>query len=112
MREELGKPRHGAKDIPLEAIVKDSLGSMDVPCRVGGKWFVILVGQGAEGAKAVGRRITDAMSARPPQGDPPLTLSLGVSAHIHGDPEAALIRRAEEAVLDARRKGGNSLAVR
>ena len=95
--------------VDMSAMIKDQLGALHVPCRVGAKWYVVLVGENAEGAKALAEKVIRAMESRPPEGDPPLTISVGLSTYTPGEGERSLIRRVEEAVHEARRLGVNTL---
>jgi len=92
----------------ISEIILDRLCNLDVPCRIGPKWHILLVGEDEDAAKKIAKLILADMDALPKRGDPPVSLSIGISTYIHGEGEKAIIQRTENALREARRLGGNS----
>ena len=89
-------------------IIRDQLCNLDVPCRVGPDWHILLVGENQEAARGIAQAILSDMDARPQTGDPAVSLSIGLSTYVRGEGEKTLIQRVENSLMEARRKGGNS----
>ncbi|UCG39297.1 MAG: GGDEF domain-containing protein [bacterium] len=98
--------------VEVSEIIRNQLCNLDVPCRVGSKWHVLLVGEDEEAARDIAEKILKSMERRPSIGEPVLSLSIGLSTYEQGEGEKVLINRVEDALREARRKGGNSLHVR
>lgn len=92
----------------ISDIIRDKLCDLDVPCRVGSDWHVLLVGEDRETARGIAEAILSDMNARPSTGEPPVSLSIGLSTYIRGEGEKTLIQRVESSLMEARRKGGNA----
>jgi diguanylate cyclase (GGDEF)-like protein len=94
--------------VETSEVIDRELGKLDVPCRIGGKWHVLLVGEDREGAGGIARRIIDSFEQLPFAGNALTHLSIGLSMYRPGEGEKALIERVDDAVLEARRLGGNA----
>jgi diguanylate cyclase (GGDEF)-like protein len=94
--------------VDVSEIIMDKLCNLDIPCRVGSEWHVLLVGEDREAARGIVEAILSDMDARPQTGDTTVTLSIGLSTYMRGEGEKPLIQRVESALMEARRKGGNS----
>jgi len=94
--------------IEVSEIIRDKLCNLDIPCRVGSEWHVLLVGENKEAARGIAEAILADMDARQQTGDPTVTLSIGLSVYTRGEGEKTLIQRVERSLMEARRKGGNS----
>jgi two-component system cell cycle response regulator len=86
----------------------------DVTGRWGGEEFlVILLDESGEGALAAADRIRTAVGATPvdtTDGPIPVTVSVGAAGHRAGDDMDALLRRADEALYEAKRGGRDAVA--
>jgi diguanylate cyclase (GGDEF)-like protein len=98
--------------IAVSEIIRGELDVLDVPCRVGSKWHVVLTGRDSDDAETVARRMVRAMEKSPPEADSSITIGIGASAYQKGEGEKALIARVDDALREARRQGGNSFHVR
>lgn len=94
--------------VEISDMIRDKLCNLDIPCRVGADWYILLVGEDQEAARGIAQAILSDMDARPQTGDPAVSLSIGMSTYVRGEGEKALIQRVENSLLEARRKGGNS----
>jgi len=92
--------------------IRAGVDDIDVPCRSGSKWYVLLTGKDAAAAARAAEKIVTAAKALPAKGDPRLTLSVGVATYEKGEGELDFVNRVGEALLEARRKGGFALHVR
>ena len=95
----------------ISRIIKDKLSELDVPCRVGSEWHVLLVGESEEAAKAIARNILESVEKYAANTQPRITMSIGLSAYISPEKEKSLIQRVENALREARREGGSTLHV-
>lgn len=111
---------HLAGDSVLVSVARqlsDNARETDVPCRYGGDEFLmLLVGMTSESAENVAERFRQRIAAsRVPYGDSniQLTISVGV-ATVEADEPAILedlIRRADAALYEAKKSGGNRVVV-
>ncbi|MCB2187747.1 MAG: sensor domain-containing diguanylate cyclase [Deltaproteobacteria bacterium] len=108
---------HDQGDLVLQGLAQvmtDSVRAGDLPCRWGGEEFaVILAGVGWGQAAAVAERIRQRFAARefpPAGGTARCTASLGLVQHRPGETAAELVRRADQALYQAKRAGKNRLA--
>lgn len=92
----------------LGHVVRDS----DVAARYAGDEFVaVLPETHAEGAMELGRRLLQ-QAASEPLLQQQLTMSIGVAVFPeHGDDVDALIQRADRAMYDSKRRGGNTVSL-
>ncbi|HVS77134.1 MAG TPA: GGDEF domain-containing protein, partial [Steroidobacteraceae bacterium] len=110
---------HPAGDEILSAVSRragQQLRSADVLARYGGEEFIVLAPEStAQSAAVVAERIRKAIaeeSVPTAAGSMAVTISLGVSeVHSESDSLEELIRRADQALYDAKRKGRNRTAV-
>ncbi len=93
--------------IAVSEIIDSELGNLDVACRVGSKWYVLLVGEGEEAARQVAEKIIAAKNKLSIPGDLGTSLSIGLSTYKEAEGEKALINRVEDALLEARRQAGD-----
>ena len=94
--------------VEVSEAIHSKLGKLDVPCRVGGKWNILLVGEDEKTARQVADRIIESFDATSNIGKDIINLSIGLSMYQPGEGEKALIARAEKALLAARRLGGSA----
>lgn len=90
----------------LADIIRASIRTDDVFARMGGDEFaVFLTGQDVDSAHAVAARLLTACAARP---DAPIRLSIGMAPAPNTDaaPLDPLLRRADDAMYEAKRSGG------
>lgn len=97
--------------VEVSEIINNELGSLDVPCRVGGKWSVLLIGDDLEAAKDVADRIIKSFESLTSPGSSVTNLSIGLSMYQPGEGEKALIERVDAALHEARRLGPNSCRI-
>jgi len=97
--------------VEVSEIINKELGSLDVPCRVGGKWNVLLVGEDLQAAKDIADRIIKSFKALSSPGSSVTNLSIGLSLYREGEGEKALIERVDSALMEARRLGPNSCRI-
>ncbi|MDF1536721.1 MAG: sensor domain-containing diguanylate cyclase [bacterium] len=95
----------------ISDIIDGEVCSLDVPCRVGSKWHVLLVGEEEKAAREIAERIIEAKNRLPIPSDPPTTLSIGLSMY-SAEGEKALISRVDDALMEARRQGGDACHVK
>ena len=94
--------------VEVSEIINNEPEKLDVPCRVGGKWHVLLVGEDEQAAKKIADGIIESFENLPSVGSSVTNLSIGLSMYRAGEGEKALIVRVDDALLEARRLGGNS----
>jgi len=97
--------------VEVSEIINNGLEKLDVPCRVGGKWHVLLVGEDEQAAKNIADGIIESFENLPSVGSSVTNLSIGLSMYRAGEGEKALIERVDNALLEARRFGGNSCRI-
>lgn len=97
--------------VEVSEIINNELGSLDVPCRVGGKWSVLLVGEDLQAAKDIADRILGAFKKLESPGSSVTNLGIGLSMYQPGEGEKSLIERVEGALHEARRLGPNSCRI-
>ncbi len=94
--------------VEVSQVIQNELDTLDVPCRVGGKWNILIVGEEEGAVKGIADRIIRAYDDLPVTGSALTNLSLGISMYQPGEGEKSVIERAEDALREARRRGGNS----
>jgi len=99
--------------VEISEFLNNALDHLDVPCRVGGKWHVLLIGEDEQAAKKVADGVIDSFQNLSPQLLSSMqytttNLSIGLSMYQSGEGEKVLIARVDDALLEARRLGGNS----
>ena len=94
--------------VEVSEIINNEPEKLDVPCRVGGKWHVLLVGEDEQAAKKIADGIIESFENLPSVGSSVTNLSIGLSMYRAGEGEKVLIVRVDDALLEARRLGGNS----
>ena len=97
--------------IEVSQIINGELGSLDVPCRVGGKWSILLVGEDLDAAKDIADRIIHSFGRLKSAASSVTNLSIGLSMYQPGEGEKALIERVDGALHEARRLGPNSCRI-
>ena len=101
--------------VHLAAVAQASLRETDVICRYGGEEFVlVLPGAGADGAQFVAERLRMMVENTPfvqDRGKITLRVSAGVADLHSGENAEALLRRADQALFDAKRAGRNRVIV-
>ncbi|WP_431237706.1 putative bifunctional diguanylate cyclase/phosphodiesterase [Mycolicibacterium aichiense] len=110
---------HHAGDWFIQAFaerLREETGDGDVIARLGGDEFVIVPAGSvdADAAEALAHRLQDALRDRVTIGGETLTrtVSAGVAVGVPGrDTTSDLLRRADQAVLNAKNAGGNKIAV-
>jgi len=94
--------------VKVSEIINNELDSLDVPCRVGGKWHVLLVGEDEKAAEKISKAIIQSFESLSSVGNSATNLSIGLSMYQAGEGEKNLIERVDNALREARRLGGNS----
>ena len=107
----LGHAKGDEHLVEVSEVINNELGSLDIPCRVGGKWSVLLVGEDLEAAKDIADRIIGSFSKLKSPGSSITNLSIGLSMYDPGEEEKTLIERVNGALLEARRLGPNSCRI-
>ena len=92
--------------VRVSKIVSDKLCELDIPCRVGPNWHVILVGENQEAAAAIAQEILTDVEKLAAGENTKVTMSIGLSTYNKGEKERDLLRRVENAMQEARRQGG------
>lgn len=92
----------------VSTIIKGAVGELDIPCREGSKWHIVLVNYNKKAAGECAERILEGMNNLGTVGDPAVSLCIGVSTYNPGEGEKELIRRVEKALNEARREGPNT----
>lgn len=83
----------------------------DIFARWAGDEFVVLApGTGTIGCRALAEKIRQAIATYPMPLDLTATVSIGVSHYVAGDDERSLLRRADDALYEAKRAGRNCTA--
>jgi diguanylate cyclase (GGDEF)-like protein len=98
--------------IAFSRVIRAAVDDIDVACRSGSKWYVLLTGKDAKAARKTAEAIVAAAKALPARGNPPLALSVGVAVYEKGEGEDDFVNRAREALTEARRKGGTACHIR
>lgn len=109
---------HSAGDEVLKAVaasIKNQLRNVDMVFRFGGEEFMILLSNTSrEAAAMVGERLRFATQAQDYEAEGKmieLTVSIGCSTLLPGEPAESLLRRADSALYVAKREGRNRLAM-
>ncbi|WP_438970098.1 GGDEF domain-containing protein, partial [Methylophaga sp.] len=111
---------HEAGDVALQAVaaeLKQHFRQSDIPCRLGGEEFVVLLRKASlEDACAKAERLRKAIAANPigyrDEKLGPLTVSLGVATFQGDEPDAeALVRKADKALYKAKQTGRNRIEI-
>ena len=92
----------------VSGIILNRLCNLDVPCRIGSKWHVLLVGEDEDASKSIAEGIIEDMNAHVEKGGLPVSLSIGISTYMRGEGEKTLIQRTENSLREARRLGGSA----
>ncbi len=110
---------HAVGDIVLCGIadrLAANIRRSDMVGRIGGEEFVVCVaGVGLRDVKRLAESLKTAIAAAPfetPVGPLRVTASFGVTGFIPGDTTASMLERADAAMYDAKRAGGNRLRAR
>ena len=92
-------------------VVKDACRGSDLPCRLGGEEFImVLPGVGVKAGLAVAMRVRAYLADAVTRGPAPFTVSLGVAARPeHGNSAEAVLRAADAALFDAKEAGRNQV---
>lgn len=105
---------HGAGDgvlMHLAETVSGTIRRSDVFGRWGGDEFVLIApGVPLTGGRALAEKLRAAIADTPAPGDIRATISVGVSHYVKGDTTESLLRRADEALYEAKRGGRNRAA--
>jgi len=97
--------------VEVSEVINNKLEKLDVPCRVGAKWHVLLVGEDEQAAKRIADGIIESFENLSSVGSSVTKLSIGLSMYRAEEKEKALIVRADDALMEARRAGGNSCRI-
>ena len=105
---------HAVGDDVLAAVAHDVVScvrAFDVPCRIGGEEFAVILPQtGKDEAVAVARRICSQVALTDHEGLPEVTISCGVATYPDdADAIRLLTKRADDAVYAAKRAGRNAV---
>ena len=112
---------HDAGDKVLQELasrMRDNLRSVDMPCRVGGEEFIIILPTtDVEIAKKIAERVRKSVSSKPFYiGSSSITLNATVSIGVAGlagpqDKIEELLKRADQALYSAKRDGRNRVTL-
>ncbi len=111
---------HEAGDVALQAVadeLKQHFRQSDIPCRLGGEEFVVLMREASlEDASAKAEILRQSIAANPIQYRDeklgPLTVSIGVASWRGDEPDAeALLRKADKALYKAKQTGRNRVEI-
>ena len=109
---------HAAGDAALKhavAVAQSCIRSIDALGRYGGEEFVVIMpGTHLTGAREVATRIREALEANPLRHDKhviDITASFGATALAETDTKDSLLRRADSAMYEAKRRGRNRVEV-
>lgn len=94
--------------VEVSEIISGEMDKLDVPCRVGGRWHILLAGQQEEGARKVADGIIRSFQEMPSEKRSITNLSIGLSTYRLGEGEKTLIERVDDALHEARRQGGDA----
>ncbi len=88
----------------------------DVPCRYGGEEFSIILpgGQNSTAVEIYERINSELQGHRFGCGEPGagrITMSIGVAEHLPGEPAENLVRRADQALYEAKHRGRNQIVI-
>jgi diguanylate cyclase (GGDEF)-like protein len=93
-------------------LARNNLREADEVARWGGEEFLALLPQtGLQGAADWAERLRERAAAAEPYGVDDLTLSFGVAEYRPGESLAMLIKRADDALYEAKAAGRNRVAV-
>jgi diguanylate cyclase (GGDEF)-like protein len=96
----------------LADIVRKNKRGVDHFIRWGGEEFMIVAsGTGLEGAKVLAERLRKAIESYKIDTVGKITVSLGVTQFRQGDTEESLIKRADDALYEAKRAGKNQVVI-
>ena len=103
---------HHVGDAALQqvaALLRDGVRRIDVPARIGGEEFaVVLSDTDAEAAFVVAERLRCAVRDAFADATVPITISFGIASHpAHAETAASLLRAADEALYGAKESGRN-----
>ncbi len=104
---------HEVGDRVLQALadtLRSVLRGYDTCARWGGEEFLVLLpATELADAVGVGEKLLQAVLQQRPEGEtlPAITLSVGVAVHRPGEASASLLRRADDAMYEAKRHGRN-----
>lgn len=111
---------HEAGDVALQAVaaqLKQQFRESDIPCRLGGEEFVVLMREASlNDARAKAEQLREAIAANPidyrNEKLAPLTVSVGVASWSGDEPDAeALLRKADKALYKAKQSGRNRVEI-
>jgi diguanylate cyclase (GGDEF)-like protein len=113
LNDELGHPAGDRVLVAVARAIAGSVRDVDLPARVGGEEFAVIL-RDPSGAAEVAERLRGAIAAidLSSHGIPGVTASVGVAIAV--DPEeqvASLVRRADDALLRAKREGRDRVVV-
>ncbi len=94
--------------VEVSEIISGEMDKLDVPCRVGGKWHILLVGHQEENARKIADGIIRSFKEVPSDKRSITNLSIGLSDYRVGEGEKTLIERVDDALHQARRLGGDA----
>ncbi len=97
----------------LGRILRGSLRRGDLPARYGGEEFAVLSSfLGQPGTKKLAEKLCKSVARHNFGAIPSVTISVGCTDHLRGEPPEDFIRRADEALYDAKRSGKNRVCCR
>lgn len=98
--------------IRVSALIQSIIRESDGLYRIGGEEFVVVCeGEGAKFASRLGEQLRQQIEGSEFVTDRTVTVSLGVAEHINGETSDDWLRRADNAMYDAKNAGRNQLCV-
>lgn len=114
LNDSLGHDRGDEALVRIARILRDTTRTGDLIGRWGGEEFVAVVHGGVQEAQGamerVAARIRESASAAP-EGNEPLTVSIGIAVRESGEDPWETLRRADRALYDAKRAGRDRVVV-
>jgi diguanylate cyclase (GGDEF)-like protein len=108
-----GHPAGDAVLQAMSALLKNTLRSDDIVARYGGEEFAVLIPQqnSLEQTAKVAEKIRKSIAAMHAPNMPRITVSIGCTAYIAGESPEQFIKRADDAMYEAKNSGKNAVCV-
>jgi diguanylate cyclase (GGDEF)-like protein len=93
-------------------LLRDSLRWKDVPARYGGEEFIVLLSSTPEQAAKAADKLCRLIARHQEEGLPQVTVSIGCTGYLPEENIESFIRRADQALYDAKHTGKNTYCLR